>query len=86
MLGESLVLACISLWAPGSGGGWGLSHLTRAGVLLCLAISFLFGPFGSGAGVLLVLPHLHMYVQFSALDALAGMMMKGAAKCNKHAE
>ena len=67
--------------------GWGgLSHLTRAGVLLCLAISFLFGPFGSGAGVLLVLPHLHMYVQFSALDALAGMMMKGAAKCDKHAE
>lgn len=24
--------------------------------------------------------------QFSALDALAGMMMKGAAKCDKHAE
>ena len=25
-------------------------------------------------------------IQFSALDALAGMMMKGAAKCDKHAE
>ena len=24
--------------------------------------------------------------QFSALDVLAGMMMKGAAKCDKHAE
>ena len=24
--------------------------------------------------------------QFSALDALAGMTMKGAAKCDKHAE
>jgi hypothetical protein len=31
------------------------------------------------------LPHLS-YPQFSALDALAGMMMKGAAKCDKHAE
>ena len=62
------------------------SHLARAGVLLCLALSFLFGLSGSGAGVFLVLPHLHMYLQFSALDALAGMMMKGAAKCDKHAE
>ena len=27
-----------------------------------------------------------MSLQFSALDVLAGMMMKGAAKCDKHAE
>jgi hypothetical protein len=27
-----------------------------------------------------------LFPQFSALDALAGMMMKGAAKCDKHAE
>ena len=27
-----------------------------------------------------------MFLQFSALDVLAGMMMKGAAKCDKHAE
>jgi len=32
-----------------------------------------------------VSPHL-LTPQFSALDALAGMMMKGAAKCDKHAE
>ena len=27
-----------------------------------------------------------MPTKFSALDVLAGMMMKGAAKCDKHAE
>ena len=71
----------------GTGLGWReRSHLARAGVLQCLAFSFLFGPLGSGAGVFLVLPRLLMYLQFSALDALAGMMMKGAAKCDKHAE
>ena len=37
------------------------------------------------AGDFLVLPDL-TYLQFSAMDALAGMMMKGAAKCDKHAE
>ena len=62
------------------------SSLARGGVLLCLALSILFGLFGPGAGVFLALPHVHMYLQFSALDALAGMMMKGAAKCDKHAE
>ena len=31
-------------------------------------------------------PHALQSTQFSALDALAGMMMKGAAKCDKHAE
>ena len=51
--------------------------------------------FGHGSGVVfqfavvvvvfLVLPDL-TYLQFSAMDALAGMMMKGAAKCDKHAE
>ena len=29
---------------------------------------------------------ISMSIQFSALDVLAGMMMKGAAKCDKHAE
>ena len=62
------------------------SSPARGGVLLCLPLSILSGPFGLGAGVFLVLPHPHMYLQFSALDALAGMMMKGAAKCDKHAE
>ena len=80
-----LALARNSFWVPGSGGGE-RSCPACAGVLLCLALSLLFGPLGSGAGVFLVLPHLHMYLQFSALDALAGMMMKGAAKCDKHAE
>ena len=40
---------------------------------------------GPSAGDFLVLPDL-TYLQFSAMDALAGMMMKGAAKCDKHAE
>ena len=39
----------------------------------------------SNAGDFRVLPH-QSYPQVSALDALAGMMMKGAAKCDKHAE
>ena len=30
--------------------------------------------------------HAKSPTQFSALDALAGMTMKGAAKCDKHAE
>ena len=76
-------------------GGEASSCSGAGGVLLCLALSlFLFGrpplSFGGwrglGAGVFLALPHLHLYLQFSALDALAGMMMKGAAKCDKHAE
>ena len=85
MLGESLALARTSLRAPDSGEGE-RSPFARVGALLCLAPSILFGPFGPGAGAFLVLPHPHMYLQFSALDALAGMMMKGAAKCDKHAE
>ena len=51
-------------------------------LLACLFVCPAFGP---NAGDFLVLPHL-LYPQFSALDALAGMMMKGAAKCDKHAE
>ena len=39
----------------------------------------------SSAGDYWVLPH-QSYPKSSALDALAGMTMKGAAKCDKHAE
>ena len=75
-------------------GGEASSCSGAGGVLLCLALSLFYsaallsfgGWRGLGAGVFLALPHLHLYLQFSALDALAGMMMKGAAKCDKHAE
>ena len=65
-------------------GGLGLPLPSFSRGAAFLALALLFGP-GPSAGDFLVLPHL-IYPQFSALDALAGMMMKGAAKCDKHAE
>ena len=73
-----------------------LASHARVGALYFLLSSFLFGLLslfllaregwgGPSAGDFLVLPDL-TYLQFSAMDALAGMMMKGAAKCDKHAE
>ena len=67
----------------------GCLHLTLAsGRRMSCSLSFRSAPplgAGPGAGDFLVSPHL-TYLQFSAMDALAGMMMKGAAKCDKHAE
>ena len=63
----------------------GCLHLTLASGRRISCSLLPFGSSGSSAGDFLVLPHL-TYLQFSAMDALAGMMMKGAAKCDKHAE
>ena len=75
-----------------------LASHARVGALYFLLSLLLFGLLVAGSGLVfssrgggpsagdfLVLPDL-TYLQFSAMDALAGMMMKGAAKCDKHAE
>ena len=79
---------CRSLWPAQlllgrQAGQGGFSFLCLVGSLGILLV--FYSASGSIAGDFLVLPHLS-YPQFSAMDALAGMMMKGAAKCDKHAE
>ena len=92
--GEVCVTArCLAL-VPGVLGGACISCSRRGAVFLALFFSVRSslslsprerGLGGPSAGDFLVLPDL-TYLQFSAMDALAGMMMKGAAKCDKHAE
>ena len=83
LFGGDALLCCALLHAHS-----GMSAIARwvfaACLLLCLGIAVPWKPnvfvLASRAIALCVSP------QFSALDVLAGMMMKRAAKCDKHAE